>query len=477
MSVCFWGVNSRWSSFELCVLPGCGRRGGGAGGREGESDLRGGRMNKTKRATSGVENGEKGGDGGLIGVDDSALASAISNGEDLGPFIRAAFEIGRPESLIHQLKGFVKKKEVEIEDLCKLHYSEFIRAVDELRHVLLDADELKSGLAKENKQLQLVGDGLLTMLDSLIESHGTKKNLMGAIDSLKICTAVVDLCMRVNDHVLENGYYPALKALDIMERDYMPVLPARALRQLLERQIPVCRAHIERKVNKEFNDWLVHIRSVSREIGQLSIGQASSARQREEELRGRQRQAEEQSRSGSKECVYMLEMEDLDEDDSQLKFDLTPVYRAYHINTCLGMQDQFREYYYKNRQLQLNSDLQISTAQSFLESHQTYFAQLAGFFIVEDRVLRSAGGLMSSARTEQLWESAISRMTVVMEDQFSRMQTANHLLLVKDYVSLLGATLRRYGYQVAMPRLYINHCIVWFFCLMYVCQMRTWQKV
>jgi hypothetical protein len=92
-------------------------------------------------------------------------------------------------------------------------------------------------------------------------------------------------------------------------------------------------------------------------------------------------------------------------------------------------------------------------------------------------VLRSAGGLMSSARTEQLWESAISRMTVVMEDQFSRMQTANHLLLVKDYVSLLGATLRRYGYQVAMPRLYINHCIVWFFCLMYVCQMRTWQKV
>jgi hypothetical protein len=62
--------------------------------------------------------------------------------------------------------------------------------------------------------------------------------------------------------------------------------------------------------------------------------------------------------------------------------------------------------------------------------------------------LRSAGGLMTSARTEQLWESAISKVTVVMEDQFSRMQDANHLLLVKDYVSLLGATLRRYGYQV-----------------------------
>ncbi|XP_024398733.1 exocyst complex component SEC15A [Physcomitrium patens] len=400
-------------------------------------------MSKAKRAGL-AENG----DGGMMGVDESALASAIGNGEDLAPFIRAAFENGKPETLIHQLKYFVKKKEVEIEDLCKLHYSEFIRAVDELRYVLVDADELKSGLAEENRQLQEVGDTLLRMLDALIQSHGTKKNIMQAIDSLKTCTSVVDLCMRVNEHVMNDSYYPALKALDIMERDFMPVLPARALRQLLERQIPVCRAHIERKVNKEFNDWLVHIRSASREIGQLSIGQASSARQREEDLRGRQRQAEEQSRSGSKELVYMLEMEDLDEDDSQLKFDLTPVYRAYHINTCLGMQDQFREYYFKNRQLQLNSDLQISTTQSFLESHQSYFAQLAGFFIVEDRVLRSAGGLMTSARTEQLWESAISKVTIVMEDQFSRMQDANHLLLVKDYVSLLGATLRRYGYQV-----------------------------
>ncbi len=170
---------------------------------------------KFSMPSSGVENGEKGGGGGLIGVDNSALASAISNGEDLGPFIRMAFEIRRPEYLIHQLKGFVKKKEVEIEDMCKLHYSKFIRAFDELRHVLLDADELKSRLAKKNKQLQLVGDGLLTMLDSLIESHGTKKNLMGAINSLKICTVVVDLCMKMNDHVLENGYYLALKALDI----------------------------------------------------------------------------------------------------------------------------------------------------------------------------------------------------------------------------------------------------------------------
>lgn len=399
-------------------------------------------MAKTKRRGS-VENGDR-----VHGVDELALAASISNSEDLGPIIRAAFEVGKPETLLHQLRNFVKKKEVEIEDLCKAHYDEFIQAVDELRGVLVDADELKNGLSSENIQMQNVGNALLVKLDELIDSHATKKNLTEATDSLKICTTVVDLCVRTNEQITRNMYYPALKLLNVIERDHLPKLPSRVLRVMLERQIPLSRSHIEKSVNNEFNEWLVQIRSIAREIGQQSIGQASSARRREMELRLRQREAEELSRSGVKDCVYILETEDLDEDDALLKFDLTPVYRAHYIHTCLGIQEQFREYYHRNRQLQLNSDLQISSMQSFLELHQTYFAQVAGFFIVEDRVLRTAGGLMTSTQVEDLWETAVGKMISVVEEQFSRMQTANHLLLVKDCMSLLGATLRRYGYQV-----------------------------
>ncbi|KAL2896449.1 Exocyst complex component SEC15A [Bienertia sinuspersici] len=45
------------------------------------------------------------------------------------------------------LKNLSKKKETEIEELCRLHYEEFIIAVDELRGVLVDAEELKAELA------------------------------------------------------------------------------------------------------------------------------------------------------------------------------------------------------------------------------------------------------------------------------------------------------------------------------------------
>ena len=82
------------------------------------------------------------GDGGLgLGI-----AAFITNGEDLGPIIRHSFESGKPEALMQNLRSIVKKKEVEIEEICRLHYEEFILAVDELRAVLVDADDLDTNL-------------------------------------------------------------------------------------------------------------------------------------------------------------------------------------------------------------------------------------------------------------------------------------------------------------------------------------------
>ncbi|KAK4355660.1 hypothetical protein RND71_024631 [Anisodus tanguticus] len=390
-------------------------------------------------------------------LDQLLLSAAICNGEDVGPFVRKAFASGKPETVLHHLRHFARSKESEIEDVCRAHYEDFITAVDDLRSLLSDVDSLKSSLSNSNTQLQSVALPLLTTLDSFVEARNKCKNIILAIQSLRTCVNLVELCSRANRHLSENNFYMALKCVDSIEREFMNKTPSSTLRRMIEKQIPEIRSHIERKINKEFGDWLVEIRVVSRNLGQLAIGQASASRQREEELRIKQRQAEEQSRLSFRDCVYALEEEDDDgfngisddgKDKGMLGFDLTPLYRAYHINHTLGLEDRFKQYYFENRKLQLTSDFQVSSMTPFLESHQTFFAQIAGFFIVEDRVLRTGGGLVSKMEVENLWDTAMSKMCSVLEDQFSRMQTANHLLLIKDYVSLLGVTLRRYGYPV-----------------------------
>ncbi|EYU42226.1 hypothetical protein ABFS82_O001300 [Erythranthe guttata] len=387
------------------------------------------------------------------------LSSAICNGEDLGSFVRKVFASGKPETLLQHLKHFSKSKESEIEDVCRAHYQDFIMAVDDLRSLLSDVDSLKSSLSNSNSKLQNVAVPLLTSLDAFVEAKTKCSNIALAIHSLNTCVQIMELCARANFHLSQNNFYMALKSLDSIESNFHET-PSSTLKRMLEKQIPSIRVHIERKVSKEFGDWLVEIRTVSRNLGQLAIGQASAARQREEELRIKQRQAEEQSRLSLRDCVYALEEEDDDEIDGVVDgsnggngngisgFDLTPLYRAYHIHQTLGLQDRFKQYYFENRKLQLTSDFQVSSMTPFLESHQTFFAQIAGFFIVEDRVLRTGGGLISKIEVENLWDTAVSKMCSVLEDQFSRMQTANHLLLIKDYVSLLGVTLRRFGYPI-----------------------------
>ncbi|KAK8968438.1 putative exocyst complex component 6 [Platanthera guangdongensis] len=394
--------------------------------------------------------------GGAAGESDKQdlllLSTAIANGEDLAPFVRKAFVSGRPDSLLHSLRHCVRSKESEIEDLCRAHYQEFISAVDELRSLLSDADTLKSSLSEANSLLQSVGDPLLASLDAYLEASAVAHNLASALSSARNCVHLLDLCDRANEHFASDNLYQALRAVDSLERDFLlpDAVPSAGLRRMLQRQIPAFRAHVERRISKDFSDWMVQIRIVSRNLGQMAIGRASASRQREEELRVKQRQAEEQSRLSPRDCAYSLEEED-DADDPLSgagALDLTPLYRAFHIYQTLGLKDRFRQYYFENRNLQLTSDFQVSSMTPFLESHQTFFAQIAGFFIVEDRVFRTGGGLITRVEVDALWDTAVTKMVSVLEDQFSRMQTASHLLLIKDYVSLLSVTLRHYGYTV-----------------------------
>ncbi|XP_044967954.1 exocyst complex component SEC15A-like [Hordeum vulgare subsp. vulgare] len=386
-----------------------------------------------------VENGDAG-----IG---KALVGFVSNNEDLGPIVRHAFESGRPEALFHNLRSIAKRKEVEIEELCRLHYEEFILAVDELRGVLVDADELKGALSGENLRLQEVASALLLKLDELLELYAANKNVGEALATLKICLQVTSLCQACNRDIAQGKFHTVLKTLELIEKDYLQNIPLNLLRKVVQKKIPMMKLYIEKKVSGEFNEWLVYIRKFAMEIGQSSIRQASLDRQKDERMRAWQREAEECSRVGFDEHAYALDLEYIDE-ESALEYDLTPVYRAYNIHVSLGLGEKFREYYYSNRLMQLNLDMQISTAQPFLESHQHFLAQVAGFFIVENRVLRTAEGLLSESQVDTMWEASISKVTSFLEEQFAHMDAANHHLLVKDYVSLLAATMKKYGYQI-----------------------------
>jgi hypothetical protein len=73
--------------------------------------------------------------------------------------------------------------------------------------------------------------------------------------------------------------------------------------------------------------------------------------------------------------------------------------RCVQVHQCLGKLAQFQESYQRNRRLQLNSDL--APPANFAEDYQPFIAQLAGFFIIEDRVQRRCEPLCGGAQVRE----------------------------------------------------------------------------
>jgi exocyst complex component 6 len=102
----------------------------------------------------------------------------------------------------------------------------------------------------------------------------------------------------------------------------------------------------------------------------------------------------------------------------------------------------FCDYYFEQRHLQLLSDL--SPPSSMLEHHRTYLSHIAGFFILERKVLQSTDGLLSDGRISALWDAAVSSIKHCLDSGFAESDSTAAMLVLKDYVFLTATCLSRH---------------------------------
>ena len=123
------------------------------------------------------------------------------------------------------------------------------------------------------------------------------------------------------------------------------------------------------------------------------------------------------------------------------------LHRCIYVHNRLGKMAQFREYFLEQRRLQIDSDLRPPS--SFLEVYQAYLAQVTGFFIVEDNVLRMADNLIHQQDVDAFWEMAIVMLKSVVDSAFEGLNSAPAMLLVKDFLLLVCSGLSKSGYPAA----------------------------
>lgn len=123
--------------------------------------------------------------------------------------------------------------------------------------------------------------------------------------------------------------------------------------------------------------------------------------------------------------------------------DFSPVYRCYHIFTVLGVGEKFQEYYQSSRAEQAKIALQPSVnLLASLDGYRQYFNEVTGFFVVEEHIAHTAGGLLSQNDLEASWAEAVERVTAVLRTSTGYCTDAPMILKIKTLITIFAYTLK-----------------------------------
>ncbi|KAI9066439.1 rsec15 [Trametes sanguinea] len=371
-------------------------------------------------------------------------SSSSENLEQLGPIIKQIHANRQQEVYLRTLQGLIESKDAEIESICGDNYQEFISSVSTLFSIKSYTTNLREKITTLDSSVSQVGKSLVEKKKALLQTKKTAANLDEAIDGLQACLRVLDVVNRVGEMVKEGKYWSALRSLEDIESMPPTSLSTTPLFQHVLSSLPSLRGQIKDAVTASMKQWLLDIRNVSAQIGQLALD-AMDLRTRRWRSRREKDPMLKSSRVGSAVEVISYEKTEYNVlDNDQLKVDFKPLYECIHIYTALDSLDEIRRSYQADRKAQ--SDLIIPEPLP-LASLPSITQEIVGYFIVEYHVLNTTGSFRSEREVEDLWDALISRLSKAVEDALKNEKDPDTFLKVKE--ALLGAvmTLESYSYS------------------------------
>ncbi|KAI0082435.1 exocyst complex component sec15 subunit [Panus rudis PR-1116 ss-1] len=373
-------------------------------------------------------------------------SSSSENLEQLGPIIKQIHTNRQQDAYLRALQSLIDSKDAEIETICGDNYQEFIDSVSTLFSIKSYTTNLREKITSLDQSVSQVGRGLVEKKRALLQSKKTAANLDEGIDTLQACLRVLDVVDRVGEMIREGKYWSALRSLEDIESMPPTSLSQTPLFQHVLSSLPSLRSQIKDAVTASVKQWLLDIRNVSAQVGQLAL-ESMDTRNRRWRSRREKDPLLKQSRVGS--AVEVVTYEKIEYnvlDNDQVRVDFTPLYQCIHIYGALDALDEIRRSYQADRKAQ--SDLIIPDPIP-LSSLRSVAQQIVGFFIIETHVLETTGSFRSERDVEELWDELVKRLSSVIEDALRNERNPDTYLSVKEVILGCVMTLESYSYSTS----------------------------
>ncbi|XP_070498468.1 exocyst complex component 6 [Chironomus tepperi] len=325
----------------------------------------------------------------------------------------------------------------EIERICR-DYQGFIDSIRELLQVRAQTNNLNTEVISLNNALNEANQGLIKKGYELLEARKVESNIASTIETLSICMPVLECYSKLMKQVNEKRYYPALKTLEVLEREHLPKVANYRFATAINENIPRLKKEI--KSLDDFCEFLQKVRDYSHFIGERALRHT-----KESQKRNLKTVLEDHTAKMSEE--YSIDEEELCAADL---IDFSPIYRCLHIYTVLDDKEYFAKYYQKQRKDQAKLVLQAPQAMhDNLDAYKKYIYSIVGFFIVEDHVMNTSNGeIVTRSYLEDLWNTSLGKAINVLSMSSSSCTDPNILLRIKNLIMLSITTLKYHGYTV-----------------------------
>ncbi|KAJ7228462.1 rsec15 [Mycena pura] len=371
-------------------------------------------------------------------------SSSSENLEQLGPIIKQIHTNRQQEAFLRTVQGLIESKDADIEKICSENYQDFISSVSTLFTVKSYTDKMKENISSLDASVAQLGRGLVEKKRGLLQSKKTATNLDEAIDTLQACLRVLDVVNRVGEMVREGKYWSALRSLEDIQSMPTTSLSQTPFFQYLLSALPSLRGQIKDAVTASMNQWLLEIRNISGDIGNLAL-EAMEIRTRKWRGRREKDLLLRMSRVGS--AVEMVTYEKTEFDvlnNDRIRVDFKPLFECIHIYTTLDSLDELQKSYQADRKAQ--SDLILPTPLP-LSALPTLIQEISGFFIIETHVLQTTGNFRSERDVEELWDALVIRLTSAIQAALRIETDPDSFLSVKECLISFIMTLESSTYS------------------------------
>ncbi|VVD05851.1 unnamed protein product, partial [Leptidea sinapis] len=351
-----------------------------------------------------------------------------------GPAFRSVYEgEGGHEAFIKQLDERIKQHDREIEKLCNFYYQGFIDSIRELLQVRSHAEELHSEISTVDANVKETAESLCTGAEQLIRARRVELNIAATIEKMELCLPVLITYSKLKSQVEAKRYYPALKTLEQVENVLLPRVTPYKWCAHIATDIPRLRQDIQDASMADLRDFLENVRKLSPQVGAMAMKQTQEMLNRS--LANIVKNKKDGGRGQAEAGPAPHEV-----------VDFSPLYRCLHIHTVLGASAHFVDYYRAQRRQQARLVI-IPTANlhDSIQSMKNYLNAILGFFILEEHLITTGGGLVSKEWVLETWSGAVSGAAQSLRSATALLTDPTLMLALKHNILLLMHTLKCYG--------------------------------